>query len=104
VGGAVGSAGSIGGAAMGSLQAGPGATGGLDGSGMLTTQSAGVFGLRGVSLATGDSASSTESVVTSGSKRLRLDEGTRLLLTSSAAGRETSDSKKPSEKAKPDRR
>ena len=105
VGGAVGGAGSMAATGMGALQPGPGASGGLDASGLLTTQSVGVFGLRGVSLATGDLASATGSVVTSGGKRLRLDEGTRLLLTSSAtAGHETSDSKKPAGKSEPDRR
>jgi hypothetical protein len=102
VGGAVGGAGSIGSAGTRALQPGPGASGGLDASGMLTTQSVGVFGLRGVSLATGDTASTTGSIVTSGGKRLRLDEGTRLLLTSSAG--ETTESKKPPARAEPDRR
>jgi len=101
-GGAVGGAGSIGSAGRRALQPGPGASGGLDASGMLTTQSVGVFGLRGVSLATDDAASMTGSIVTSGGKRLRLDEGTQLLLTSSAG--KTSDSKKPPAKAEPDRR
>jgi len=101
-GGAVGGAGSIGSAGRRALQPGPGASGGLDASGMLTAQSVGVFGLRGVSLATDDAASTTESIVTSGGKRLRLDEGTQLLLTSSAG--ETTDSKKPPAKAEPDRR
>jgi hypothetical protein len=102
VGGAVGGAGSIGSAGTRALQPGPGASGGLDASGMLTTQSVGVFGLRGVSLATGDTASTTGSIVTSGGKRLRLDEGTRLLLTSSAG--ETTESKKPPARAESDRR
>jgi len=101
-GGAVGGAGSIGSAGRRALQPGPGASGGLDASGMLTTQSVGVFGLRGVSLATDDAASTTGSIVTSGGKRLRLDEGTQLLLTSSTG--ETSDSKRPPAKAEPDRR
>jgi hypothetical protein len=105
VGAAIGGAGSIGGGAMRALQPGPGASGGLDASGMLTAQSVGVFGLRGVSLAAGDLASTSESIVTSGGKRLRLDQGTRLLLTSSvgAGGRETSGSKNPQSKPEPDR-
>jgi hypothetical protein len=73
---------------------------------MLTAQSVGVFGLRGVSLAPGDFASTSESIVTSGGKRLRLDQGTRLLLTSSVGtgSRETSGSKNPQAKPEPDRR
>jgi hypothetical protein len=105
-GAAVGGAGSIGGAGMRALQPGPGASGGLDVSGMLTPQSVGVFGLRGVSLAASDFASTSESIVTSGGKRLRLDQGTRLLLTSSVGtgSRETSGSKNPRAKPEPDRR
>ncbi|MBV8282592.1 MAG: hypothetical protein JO347_11095, partial [Candidatus Eremiobacteraeota bacterium] len=76
VGGAAGGAGSIGGSGMRALQPGPGASGGLDASGLLKAQSVGVFGLRGVSLGTEDFALATESVVASSSKRLRLDEGT----------------------------
>jgi hypothetical protein len=105
-GAAVGGAGPIGGAGLRALQPGPGASGGLDVSGMLTAQSVGVFGLRGVSLAAGDFASTSESIVTSGGKRLRLEQGTRLLLTSSvgAGSRETSGSKNPQAKPEPDRR
>jgi hypothetical protein len=106
-GAAIGGAGSIGGAGLRALQPGPGASGGLDVSGMLTAQSVGVFGLRGVSLAAGDFASTSESIVTSGGKRLRLDHGTRLLLASSvgAGSRETSGSKNPqANKPEPDRR
>jgi hypothetical protein len=60
-----------------------------------------------VSLAAGDFASTSESIVTSGGKRLRLDQGTRLLLASSvgAGSRETSGSKNPqANKPEPDRR
>lgn len=107
LGGAVNGAGSLGASGVGALQAGPGATGGLDATGALASQSTGVFGLHGVSLASGATASSgTGSVVSSSDKRLRLDQGTRLLLASSASapGHEAHDSRGRAAKPDPDRR
>ena len=93
VGSVAGGAGSLAAARTGALQGGPGATGGLDAAGMLTSQSTGVFGLRGVSLASGTSDAATGSVVTSSGKSVHLDQGTRLLLSSGAGtgARGTSD-------------
>jgi hypothetical protein len=106
LGGAVGGAGSLGASGVGALQAGPGAIGGLDASGALTGQSRGVFGLRGISLASGAVGSTGASVVSSPDKRLRLDQGTRLLLDSSASAsdRDASGSKSPPARSEPDRR
>jgi hypothetical protein len=105
LGGAVSGAGSLGASSVGALQAGPGATGGLDASGALTSQSRGVFGLRGIGLASG-AASSGGSVVSSADKRVRLEQGTRLLLDSSASvsDREAPGSKRPPARPDPDRR
>jgi hypothetical protein len=78
--------GSLGGTARGALQAGPGAVGGLDASGMLRSNSSGVFGLRDVSLASGSSSATQGSLVTSTGKSVRLDQGTRMLLGAQASG------------------
>jgi hypothetical protein len=106
LGGAVNGAGSLGASGVGALQAGPGATGGLDATGALMGQSRGVFGLRGISLASGAGASSAGSVVSSTDKRVRLEQGTRLLLDSSASvsDREASRSQSPPARQDPDRR
>lgn len=88
VGGGLGAMGGVGGSAVGTaggaLQAGPGAVGGLDAAGLLTAGSSGVFGLHDVSLATAASGASQGSLVTSTGKSVRLDQGTRLLLSSQA--------------------
>jgi hypothetical protein len=93
VGGTVGSGvgttrgvGSLAGGATGALQAGPGAMGGLDAAGMLSGSSAGVFGLRGLSLSGGAADAATGSVMTSTGKSVHLDQGTRFLLSSQTAG------------------
>ena len=78
--------GSLGGTARGALQAGPGAIGGVDASGMLRGNSSGVFGLRDVSLASGASSDAQGSLVTSTGKSVRLDQGTRMLLSAQASG------------------
>jgi hypothetical protein len=112
--GAVGSAtGSLAGNAAGALQAGPGAVGGLDASGLLSASSSGVFGLRDVSLSSAGSSTTQGSVVTSTGKSVHLDQGTRMLLSSQAGtsgeshGGRDSDTAKPSGRPKesqPDRR
>lgn len=62
----------------------PGAVGGLNSSGQLTSNSRGVFGLNGLSLTADTSNSAQGSVVASSGKSVRLDTGTRLLLTTPA--------------------
>ena len=89
--------GSLGGTTRGALQAGPGAVGGLDASGMLRSNSSGVFGLRDVSLASGAASGAQGSLVTSTGKSVRLDQGTRMLLGAQASG----DSDRAPEPAKP---
>src|SRR5579862_4744927 len=89
--------GSLGGTARGALQAGPGAVGGLDASGMLRSNSSGVFGLRDVSLASGASSAAQGSLVTSTGKSVRLDQGTRMLHGAQASG----DSDRAPEPARP---
>lgn len=84
VGAAGGVTGSVAEGATGALQAGPGAVGGVDASGLLTSSSSGVFGMRDVSLATAGSSATQGSVVTSSGKTVHLDQGTRMLLTSQA--------------------
>lgn len=61
-----------------------GASGGLNSSGRLTANSRGVFGLNGLSLSTDASNSTEGSVIASSGKSVRLDSGTRLLLTTQA--------------------
>jgi hypothetical protein len=78
-GGATGSVGSTVGASSRTLAGGAGAVGGLNSQGMLSSGSQGVFGLQGVSLA--QSASGTGSVVTSAGRNVRLESGTRMLLS-----------------------
>ena len=58
--------------------------GGVDASGLLTAGSAGVFGLRDLSLSSAASGAAQGSVVTSMGKSVHLDQGTRLLLGSQA--------------------
>lgn len=61
-----------------------GAVGGVNSSGQLATNSRGVFGLSGLSLAT-DAANATQgSMIASSGKSVRLDSGTRLLLVTQA--------------------
>lgn len=82
------------------LQAGPGAVGGLDSSGLLIASSSGVFGLRSMSLGTEAAGAAQGSLVTSTGKGIRLDQGTRMLLASqaeaSAHSAHGSDAAKPS--------
>ena len=61
-----------------------GALGGVDAPALLTAGSAGVFGLRDVSLSSTASDAAQGSVVTSTGKSVHLDQGTRLLLSSQA--------------------
>jgi hypothetical protein len=61
-----------------------GAVGGLNSSGQLTSNSRGVFGLNGLSLSADQSNSTQGSLIASSGKSVRLDSGTRLLLTTQA--------------------
>src|SRR4029077_11858753 len=77
VGAGVGAAGSatssLAASGAGALQAGPGAVGGVDASGLLTAGSSGVFGLRDLSLSSTAAAAAQGSVVTSTGKSVHLD-------------------------------
>ncbi len=100
--GAAGGVGSLARGAAGTLQAGPGAMGGLDAAGMLTAGSTGVFGLRGLSLSGGAAGAAMGSVMTSSGRSVHLDQGTRFLLSSQAAASGQGSASQPSGTAKPD--
>jgi hypothetical protein len=78
-GGASGAVGSTVGASGHALAGGAGAVGGVNAQGLLSAGSQGVFGMQGVSLA--QNASGAGSVVTSAGKTVRLESGTRMLLS-----------------------
>ena len=63
-----------------------GAVGGVTSSGMLTSGSQGVFGINGLALASSSAGSAEGSVITSSTRNVRLDGGTRMLLSNSANG------------------
>jgi hypothetical protein len=63
-----------------------GAVGGLNSSGMLTSGSKGVFGINGLEFASSSAGSAQGSVITSSTRNVRLDGGTRMLLANGAAG------------------
>jgi hypothetical protein len=58
---------------------------GLNAAGQLTSTSRGVFGLNGVSLASGATSSAEGSLITSAGKNVHLDSGTQMLLVAQAA-------------------
>ena len=68
------------------VSGGPGAVGGLDSNGRLAPNSRGVFGLPGISLSAGTTASQPSAIITSAAKDLHLDSGTQLLLVTRSAG------------------
>jgi hypothetical protein len=68
---------------------GPGALGGLNGTGQLMSNSRGVFGMQGVNLNSATAGAAQGSVITSAGKNLHLDSGTQMLLVTQAAGSET---------------
>jgi len=78
-GGASGAIGSTVGASSHALAGGAGAVGGRNAQGLLSAGSQGVFGMQGVSLA--QNASGAGSVVTSAGKTVRLESGTRMLVS-----------------------
>jgi len=83
----------VGGAAGGTVNSAAGATGsvagtskgavgGLNAAGQLTSNSQGVFGLKGINLNSATSSNTQGSVITSTGKNVHLDSGTRMLLVS----------------------
>jgi hypothetical protein len=74
------------GAVTGATAHSTGAVGGLNSSGMLTSGSKGVFGLNGLEFASSSTGSAQGSVITSATRDVRLDGGTRMLLSNSAGG------------------
>jgi hypothetical protein len=66
--------------------AGAGATGGLNSTGQLMSNSRGVFGMQGVNLNSATSGAAQGSVITSAGKNLHLASGTQMLLVTQAAG------------------
>jgi len=66
--------------------AGQGATGGLNATGQLMSNSRGVFGMQGVNLNSPTVGAAEGSVITSAGKNLHLDSGTQILLVTQAAG------------------
>jgi hypothetical protein len=62
-----------------------GAVGGLNAGGALTSGSKGVFGMQGLDIAAAAANSAEGSVISSPTRNVRLDEGTKLLLIGSAA-------------------
>jgi hypothetical protein len=81
VGGAVNSTANAAGGATGISR---GAIGGLDANGQLTSDSKGVFGIEGLTLNSASTSATGGSVITSSSRNVHLDSGTRLLLVASA--------------------
>jgi hypothetical protein len=65
---------------------GQGATGGLNATGQLMSNSRGVFGIEGVNLNSATAGAAQGSVITSAGKNLHLDSGTQMLLVTQAAG------------------
>jgi hypothetical protein len=67
-----------------------GSTGGLNTAGRLTAGSKGVFGLQGLDITAAAAGSAQGSVISSTSRNVRLDTGTRMLLVTGAkAGNNT---------------
>jgi hypothetical protein len=75
--------GTAGGMAGGTVHS-AGAIGGVSSSGMLTSGSQGVFGIDGLQFASSSAGSAQGSVITSSTRNVRLDGGTRMLLSNSA--------------------
>jgi hypothetical protein len=69
---------------VGVVGASQGAVGGLNAAGQFTSNSRGVFGLRGLNLNAGAANSTQGSLITSTGKSVHLDSGTRMLLVSHA--------------------
>jgi hypothetical protein len=83
-GGVVNTAGSVPGGTAGNLGAmarSTGAVGGLTSSGRLASNSSGVFGLEGLSIASAASGAAQSSMIVSSAKNVHLDSGTQMLLS-----------------------
>jgi hypothetical protein len=63
-----------------------GAVGGLTSSGTLTSGSKGVFGVKGLDLVSSSAGSAEGSAITSSTRNVRLDGGTKMLLSTSPGG------------------
>ena len=66
--------------AAGVLGKSPGAVGGFNAAGQLTSGSKGVFGMKGVDISSAAVGSTEASVLSSSARNVRLDRGTRMLL------------------------
>jgi hypothetical protein len=77
--------GAVGGMADAAVQS-AGAVGGLTSSGALTSGSKGVFGIKGMDITSSTTGGAEGSVITSTTRNVRLDGGTKMLLSSSAGG------------------
>lgn len=60
----------------------PGAVGGLNGAGQLSSGSKGVFGMKGLAIDSASGGTTQGSLITSTTRNVRLDGGTRMLLVS----------------------
>jgi hypothetical protein len=74
--------GAVGGVANGTLHS-AGAVGGLSSSGVLTSGSKGVFGIQGLDIVSSSAGSAQGSVITSSTRNVHLDGGTKMLLSNS---------------------
>jgi hypothetical protein len=77
--------GAVGGMANGAVHS-AGAVGGLTSSGMLTSGSKGVFGVKGLDIVSSSAGSAEGSAITSSTRNVRLDGGTKMLLSNSPGG------------------
>jgi hypothetical protein len=75
------------GGTTGAVTRSAGAVGGLDAGGRLTSNSNGVFGLKGLELASATKGAAQGSLITSTTRNVRLDRGTRMLLVTSGDAR-----------------
>ena len=80
-----GMAGGVGGMANGTVHS-AGAVGGLTSSGMLSSGSKGVFGVKGLDIVSSSTGSAEGSAITSSTRNVRLDGGTKMLLSNSPGG------------------
>lgn len=77
--------GAVGGIANGAVHS-AGAVGGLTSSGTLTSGSKGVFGVKGLDIVSSSAGSAEGSAITSSTRNVRLDGGTKMLLSTSPGG------------------
>jgi hypothetical protein len=84
--------GAVGGMANGTVHS-AGAVGGVTSSGMLTSGSKGVFGVKGLDIVSSSAGSAEGSAITSSTRNVRLDGGTKMLLSNSPGGSKDSSSR-----------